>query len=78
MLKVDMTAEEIKENWALNARDRDEASRIAVVSTDLAAVVDKLFSKLLWHPTSRMRLIQFLFHTYGVDEVKKAIKARQG
>jgi hypothetical protein len=31
----------------------------------------------LWHPTSRMRLIQFLFHTYGVKEVAKAIQHRE-
>jgi hypothetical protein len=24
-----------------------------------------------------MRLIQFLFHTYGIDEVAKAIKAKR-
>jgi hypothetical protein len=40
-------------------------------------VVEKLTSKTLWHPTSRMRLIQFLFHTYGIDPVAKAIKARR-
>jgi transcriptional regulator with XRE-family HTH domain len=40
-------------------------------------VVDNLFSKTLWHPTARMRLIQFLFHTYGVDEVAKAIKVKR-
>lgn len=76
VIKVDLTAEEIRTGWMIKARDGDEASRLAVVSTDLHAVVDKLFSKILWHPTARMRLIQFLFHTYGVDEVEKAINAR--
>jgi transcriptional regulator with XRE-family HTH domain len=76
IVKVDMTAEEIKQNWALEARDKDEASSMAVLSTELTNVVDKLFSDLLWHPTARMRLLQFLFHTYGVDAVKKAIKDR--
>jgi len=33
--------------------------------------------KTLWHPTARMRLIQFLFHTYGVDEVAAEIKAKK-
>ena len=60
----------------MSARHRDEASRVSGVSTGLSEVVDRLFSRTLWHPTSRMRLIQFLFHVYGVDEVAKAIKSR--
>jgi hypothetical protein len=64
-------------HWLLCAWHRDEASRFASLSTELSAVVDKLFSKTLWHPTARMRLIQFLFHTYGVDEVAAAIKAKR-
>ena len=50
---------------------------LALLSTNLESVVEKLTSKTLWHPTSRMRLIQFLFHTYGIDPVAKAIKARK-
>src|SRR5216684_1508081 len=76
VIKVDLTAEEVRQNWMTKARDADEASRLAVVSTNLTDVVDKLFSKILWHPTARMRLIQFLFHTYGVDEVAKVIEKR--
>ncbi len=41
------------------------------------ALVDKLFSKTLWHPTARMRFIQFLFLTYGIDEVAEAIKEKK-
>jgi len=77
VIRVNLTAEEIRQNWLLCAWHRDEASRFDTLSTELAAVVDKLFSKTLWHPTARMRLIQFLFHTYGVDEVAKAIKAKR-
>jgi len=76
VIKINLTSEEIKQNWLLKAWHRDEASRLALLPTELTAVVDKLFSRTLWHPTSRMRLIQFLFHTYGVDEVAKAIRAR--
>ncbi len=76
-IRVNLTAEEIRQNWLLHAWHRDEASRFDSLSTELAAVVDKLFSKTLWHPTARMRLIQFLFHTYGVNEVAKAIKAKR-
>ena len=76
VIKIDLTAEEIRQNWILEAWDRDEASKFALLSCELTAVVDKLFSRTLWHPTSRMRLIQFLFHTYGVDEVARAIQAR--
>jgi hypothetical protein len=76
VIRVGLTAREVKTHWLLKAPDKNEASKVAIVSTALSAVVDKLFSGLLWHPTARMRLIQFLFHTYGIDEVDKAIKAR--
>ncbi len=77
VIRVNLTAEEIRQNWLLRAWHRDEASRFASLSTELSAVVDKLFSKMLWHPTARMRLIQFLFHAYGIDEVARAIKAKR-
>jgi len=76
-ITLDLTAEEIRQSWLLKAWDRDEASKFALLSTDLTTVVNKLFSRTLWHPTARMRLIQFLFHTYGVDEVAAAIKAKK-
>ena len=77
VIKVNLTAEEIKQNWLLRAWHRDEASRFDSLPTELPVIVDKLFSKTLWHPTARMRLIQFLFHTYGIDEVEKAIKKKR-
>ena len=77
VIKINLTAEEIRQNWLLKAWDRDEASKFAMFPTELSAVVDRLFSRTLWHPTSRMRLIQFLFHTYGIDETAKAIQARK-
>ena len=77
LIKVNLEAEEIKQSWLLRAKRREEASRFATLSTDLASVVDKLFSRTHWHPTSRMRLIQFLFNTYGIDPVAKAIKAKR-
>jgi transcriptional regulator with XRE-family HTH domain len=77
LINLNLTAEEIKQTWLLKARHRDEASRFTLVSTKLEDVVEKLFSRTLWHPSARMRLIQFLFHTYGIDEVAKAIKAKR-
>ncbi len=77
LTKLDLEADEIKQNWLLRARHRDEASKFALLPTDLPSVVDKLFSRTLWHPSARMRLIQFLFHTYGIDEVAAAIKAKR-
>jgi transcriptional regulator with XRE-family HTH domain len=77
LIKVDLDAEEIKQNWLLRARHRDEASKLGLVSTKLTDVVDKLFTRTLWHPSARMRLIQFLFHTYGIDGVAKAIKGKR-
>ena len=71
------TAEEIREGWLLKAWDRDEASKFSLLSTELPTIVNKLFSRTLWHLMARTRLIQFLFHTYGVDEVAAAIKAKK-
>ena len=77
LIKLNMTGEEIRQNWLLRAAHREEASRLALLPNDLTSVVDKLMSRTLWHPTSRMRLIQYLFHTYGIDAVAKAIKAKR-
>ena len=77
LVKVDLDAEEIKQNWLLRARHRDEASKFGLVSTNLIDVVGKLFTRTLWHPSARMRLIQFLFHTYGIDEVAMSIKEKR-
>jgi hypothetical protein len=77
LVKVDLDAEEIKQNWLLRAYHRDEASKFGLVSTKLANVVDRLFTRTLWHPSARMRLIQFLFNAYGIDEVAKAIKVKK-
>jgi hypothetical protein len=77
VIKVSLTAEAVKTSWLLKATDKDEASKFAALSTDLPTVVDALFSKKLWHPTSRMRLIQYLFHRYSVDEVAHAIQTRK-
>jgi transcriptional regulator with XRE-family HTH domain len=77
LIKLALTLDEIKQGWIVSARHRDEASRVSSISTDLSEVVDRLFSRTLWHPTSRMRLLQFLFHQYGVKEVNKAIKAKK-
>jgi transcriptional regulator with XRE-family HTH domain len=76
-IKLNITAEEVRQRWILKAWDRDEASKFALLPTDLPVVVNKLFSRTLWHPTSRMRLIQLLFHTYGVDEVAKVIREKK-
>lgn len=77
VIQLSLTGEEIRQSWLLKAWDRDEASKFALLPNDLNSVVNRLFNKTLWHPTARMRLIQYLFHTYGVDEVAKAIKAKQ-
>lgn len=78
IITVDLTAQEVKHHWLVKAPDKNEASRLATVPADPLAVTDKLFhSTSLWHPTSRMRLLQYLFHVHGVDEVAKIIAARQ-
>jgi hypothetical protein len=77
VIRLGLSAEEIRQRWLLKAWNSDEASRFALLSADLEAVVDRLFSRTMWHPTSRMRLIQYLFHTYGIDEVARAIRERK-
>lgn len=77
MIKTHLTAAEVRSHWLLQAPDRNEASKFATVSTDPAVILQKLFEPgILWHPTARMRLIQFLFHSYGVKEVTTLLKAR--
>jgi len=78
IIRTHLTAQEVKSHWLVQAPDRNEASKFATVSTDPSVVLQKLFSSgVLWHPTARMRLIQFLFHTYGVKEVTALLKARK-
>ena len=76
LIHVHLTLEEIQHGWMVSARHRDEASRVSSVPTGLSEIVDRLFSRALWHPTSRMRLIQFLFYQYSVQEVTRAVKAK--
>jgi hypothetical protein len=78
IINLNLTVQEVKTHWLLKAPDKNEASKLAAIPLDLLSVVEKLFSSdVLWHPTSRMRLIQFLLHIYGVDDVAKAIQSRQ-
>ncbi|MBA2680670.1 MAG: hypothetical protein H0U76_20030 [Ktedonobacteraceae bacterium] len=75
IIRTSLTASEVKAHWLTQAPDRNEASKLATVPADLSSVVEKLVSSdVLWHPTARMRLIQFLFHTYGVNAVTEAFK----
>lgn len=70
-----LTAQEVKSHWLMQATDRNEASKFATISIDPSVVLQKLFDgNMLWHPTARMRLVQFLFHAYGVKEVTAMLK----
>ena len=75
LIRLKLTAEEIKQSWLLKA-PYWWATKFVTIPTDLTSVLDKLFSRTLWHPTSRMRLVQFLFHTYGIDAVVDAFKEK--
>src|SRR5262249_7166161 len=77
LIELGITANEMKQSWLLEAKHREEASKFATLPADLSYVVDKLFSRTQWHPTSRMRLIQFLFYKYGIGEVARTIKERR-
>lgn len=77
IIRTHLTAPEVKAHWLTQAPDRNEALKLATVPTDLSSIIEKLRSgDVLWHPTARMRLIQFLFHTYGVKAVAGALKAK--
>jgi hypothetical protein len=75
--KLRLPGQQIRASWIVEAWDTDEASKFAVLPAHLSTVVEKVFSRTLWHPTARMRLIQFLFHTSGVKAGAAAFKARQ-
>jgi transcriptional regulator with XRE-family HTH domain len=78
IIRTHLTSKEVKSHWLIQAHDRNEASKFATVSTDPSVVLQKLFSSnMLWHPTARMRLMQFLFHTYGVKEVAALLKVKK-
>ncbi len=73
LVSVGMAAEEVEVNWMLRAWHRDEAANFATLSTDLHVVIEALLSKMAWHPTARMRMLQFLFACYGIDAVERAL-----
>jgi len=78
VIRTHLTVQELKSHWLLQAPDRNEASKFETVSVEPKAIIQKIFSKnVLWHPTARMRLIQFLLHEYGPKEVT-ALIAQQG
>lgn len=74
VVRVHLTAQELKSHWLIQAPDRNEASKLETVPMEPGAVIQKLFSgDVLWHPTARMRLIQYLFYEYGVKETTSMI-----
>lgn len=75
IIRTHLTAQEVKSHWLMQATDRNEASKFATISIDPSVVLQKLFDgDMLWHPTARMRLVQFLFHAYGVKEITAMLK----
>lgn len=76
VISIRLSAQQVRQNWLLKASDRDEADKFALLSSDMESILEKLFSQTLWHPTARMRLVQFLFHKYGVDAVVAAMQSR--
>lgn len=70
---ISLTSHELKERWLYKAIDKDEAKRFECISVDLKVISTELFSNKSWHPTSRMRLLQFLFYSYGVEDTTRTI-----
>jgi hypothetical protein len=73
VIQVDLSADAIRQTWLLSARDKNEATKLSTIPADLPSVVKQIGIPTLWHPTSRMRLIQYLFERYGVDGVANAL-----
>src|SRR5258706_13729672 len=46
VIKLGLTAEEIRQSWLLKAWDRDEASKLGLLPAGLTTVLNKLFSNL--------------------------------
>ncbi|WP_052890223.1 hypothetical protein [Thermogemmatispora carboxidivorans] len=61
----------------MHAADRGEAAQLSTFPLTLEAALRELASGRRWRSTARMRLLQVLFHLYGVDEVQRAL-AHQG
>jgi len=74
--RVHATSDEIKNSWLLIAPDKHEARRLRAVPFQLDAMLQVLFEDKVWHPTSRMRLLQLLFHKYGPTTTISAITPR--
>ena len=71
------TAEEIKQSWLLDAPDKYEAKRIEFVPHQMDALLKVILEDRIWHPTSRMRIFQLLFHSYGFEATLSAYKSSQ-
>ncbi|WP_052890186.1 helix-turn-helix domain-containing protein [Thermogemmatispora carboxidivorans] len=73
VIRLRVPADEVRMRWLLQAADRDEAAQLSTFPPTLEAALRELASGRHWHPTARMRLLQVLFHLYGVDEVQRAL-----
>jgi transcriptional regulator with XRE-family HTH domain len=73
VIRLRVPADEVRRRWLLQAADRDEAAQLSTFTLTLGAALQELGSGRRWHPTARMRLLQMLFHVYGVDEVQRAL-----
>ena len=75
VVQLALTATTLRQRWLLNAWDKNEGSKLAVIPATLEVLIKKLFERdILWHPTSRMRIIQYLFHRFGVEATIAAME----
>jgi glucose-1-phosphate thymidylyltransferase len=73
ILRTDETCEQIRNSWQF-AKHKYEASKIDFIPFALGETTWSLFeAERLWHPSSRKRLIEALFHAFGVDKTLAAL-----
>jgi hypothetical protein len=73
MAQIHTTADNIIASWLLTAPDKFEANRLEALPLQFDALVRTFYEDRLWHPTSRMRLLQLMIHKYGFDTTLSAI-----
>lgn len=73
LVKAQNLIEDIRQSWRLTAPDKHELSQSQIVAVELKELVQVFLDKRQWHPSARMRILQILFGTFGVDATLSAI-----
>lgn len=72
LIRLNASSNDVRNSWRF-ARDKDEAALIDFIPLELDRTVELLLTHRVWHPSSRMRLVQTLFHYYGIADTLIAL-----